>query len=81
MGTLILINRHKDLFRKETLIMIVQPVVLSIKKYNIAIWATASSALINKVQKLQNFAIKVADGKARKYEYDHVTPLIRDLTW
>ena len=32
-----------------------------------------------KVQKLQNFAAKVVDGKARKY--DHVTPILKQLNW
>ncbi len=31
------------------------------------------------MQKLQNFAIKVADGKAGKY--DHVTPIFERLQW
>ncbi len=52
---------------------------LSNIKYGITIWGTTNSTLINKVQKLQNFAIKVADGKARKYDY--VTPLFKDLQW
>ncbi len=59
--------------------MTVQTLVLSIIKYGITIWGTTNSTLINKVQKLQNFAVKVADGKARKY--DHVTPLFKDLQW
>ncbi len=79
MGTLIFINRHKNLFNKETRIMIVQTLALSIIKYCITIWGTTNSTLINKVQKLQNFAIKVADGKARKYGY--VTSLFNDLQW
>lgn len=79
MGTLNFINRHKDLFNKETRIMVIQTLVLSIIKYGITVWGTTNSTLINKVQKLQNFAIKEADGKARKY--DHVTPLFKDLQW
>ena len=34
---------------------------------------------INKVQKLQNFAAKVVDGNANKF--DHVTPILADLQW
>ncbi len=79
MGTLIFINRHKNLFNKKTHIIIVQTLALSIIKYDITVWGTTNSTLINKVQKLQNFAIKVVDGKARKY--DHVTPLFKDLQW
>ncbi len=70
-------NRHKNLFNKETHKIIVQTLVLSIIKYGITIWGTTNSTLINKVQKLQNIAVKIADGKARKY--DHVIPLFIDL--
>ncbi len=79
MRSLIFINRHKDLFKKETRILVVKTLVLSIIKYCTTIWGTTNSTLISKVQKLQNFAIKVADGKARKY--DHITPLFKDLQW
>ena len=79
MGTLSFINRHKDLFNKETRVMVIHTLVLSIINYCITIWGTTNSTLINKVQKIQNFAIKVADGKARKY--DHVTPLFKDFQW
>ncbi len=79
MGTLMYINRNKDHFDKETRITILQTLVLSIIKYGITIWGTTNSTLLNKVQKLQNFAIKVADGKAKKF--DHVTPLFNELKW
>ncbi len=42
-------------------------------------WGTTNTTLINAVQKLQNFAIKVADGRAKKF--DHVTPLFNELKW
>lgn len=79
MGTLSFINRHKDLFNKETRVMVIHTLVLSIINYCITVWGTTNSTLISKVQKVQNFAIKVADGKARKY--DHVTPLFKDFQW
>lgn len=43
------------------------------------IWGTTNASLITKVQRLQNFAAKVADGRARKY--DHVTPIFKELQW
>ncbi len=73
------INRHKDLLNKDTRIIVVQTLVLSIIKYGITIWGTTNTSLLNKVQKIQNYAIKVADGKTRKY--DHVTPLFKELQW
>ncbi len=35
--------------------------------------------LIDAAEKLQNFAINIADGRAKKY--DHVTPLFKELEW
>ncbi len=79
MGTLMFINRHKDLLNKDTRIIVVQTLVLSIIKYGLTIWGKTNTSLMNKVLKIQNFAIKVADGKAKKY--DHVTPLFKELQW
>ncbi len=42
-------------------------------------WGTTTNTLLTKVQKLQNFAAKVAEGKAQKY--DQVTPVIKELKW
>ncbi len=42
-------------------------------------WGTTTNTLLTKVQKLQNFAAKVAEGKAQKY--DQVTPIIKELKW
>ena len=47
--------------------------------YCINVWGSANATQIQRVQKLQNFAAKVADGSARKF--DHVTPIIKELKW
>ncbi len=73
MGTLMFINRNKKYFNKETRITILHTFVLSILNHGITIWGTTKSTLINKIQKVQNFAIKIACGQAKKF--DHVTPL------
>ena len=79
MGALMFINRNKENFNIETRKTIVQSLVLSILNYGNTIWGTNNDTLIMKVQKLQNFAIKVADGRARKF--DHVTPLFKAFQW
>ncbi len=56
-----------------------QSIVLSIINYCIRIWGTTNLTIINKVQKLQNFAAKVAMGGPRKF--GHVTPIIQKLGW
>ncbi len=57
MGSLMFINKNKDHFDKETRTTILQSLVLSTTKYDITIWGTTNSTLLNKVQKVQNFAI------------------------
>ncbi len=45
----------------------------------IKIWGTTNTTHMNRVQKLQNFAAKVAlEGGARR---DHATPYIKELEW
>ncbi len=73
------INRNKDYFDKATRVTILQTLVLSVLKHGITVWGTTNSTLIDKVQKVQNFAIKTADGKANKF--DHVTPLFEEFKW
>ncbi len=71
MGSLIFINRHKYLYNKETRILVAQTLVVNIIKYGITIGGTTNSTLINKVQKLQNFAINIADRESREIQSCH----------
>ncbi len=79
MGSLTFVNRVKDCFDRDTRNVIVQSIVLSILNYCNTICGTANSTHLNDIQKLQNFAAKVVDGKAK--EYDHVTPILKDSKW
>ena len=74
-GTLMYVNRIKNYFDRETRSVIVQSLVLSVMNYCISIWGTTNVTQLKQVQKLQNFAAKIVDGKARKY--DHVTPVLK----
>lgn len=78
-GSLMYINRIGDLFDKQTRVIVVQSLALSLMEYCIRIWGTTNETLITKVQKMQNFAAKVAIGGARKY--DHVSPIFIELQW
>ena len=78
-GILMYIRRMKDHFDKETRNMIVESLALSKIQYCIKVWGSAGQTQLNKVQKLQNFAAKVVDGNANKF--DHVTPILADLQW
>ncbi len=55
------------------------PLILSKVNYCIRIWGTANTTLVKSVQKLQNFAAKVAVNGTRKH--NHVSPIIKELKW
>lgn len=78
-STIIYINRIKDNFSKHTRKTNIQSLVLSIIYYGIKVWDTTNKTLMHQVQKLQNFAAKVALGGAAKHE--HATPFLRELGW
>ena len=79
MGTLMFISRVKHCLDKPTRMLIIQSLVLSLLNYCSIAWGTTNNTLLMKVQKLHNFAAKVADGRARRF--DHVTPILKELHW
>ena len=72
------INRIKGNLDKTTRITVIQSLVLSIINYGIKIWGSTKTAHIQKIQKTQNFAAKVALGGSK---FDHVTPYFKELKW
>ena len=76
---LIYINRISCHLDKKSRIIVIQSLVLSHINYCLTIWGTTTSSLIDKIQKLQNFAARVAVGGIKKY--DHVSPAYRELKW
>ena len=78
-GILMFLNRIKDNFEKSARIIVVQSLVLSIINYCSKIWGLTTKQQIERVQKLENFAAKVASGSGRKY--DHATPYLNELKW
>ena len=79
MGILIFLNRIKDNILIAMRSQIVQTLALSIMNHCLKIWGAANKSQIQKVQKLQNFAARIALGNIKKYE--HVTPHINKLKW
>ena len=78
-STIIYINRVKDNFSKSARVIIIQSLILSIINYGIKVWGTTNNTLMHQIQKLQNFAAKVAVGGAARHE--HATPFLRELGW
>ncbi len=56
-----------------------ESLVFSVTIYCISIWGTGNKINLHNVQKLQNFAAKIAIGGPRRY--DHATPLRKVLIW
>ncbi len=56
-----------------------QSLVLILINYYIGIWGSTNKTLLQNIQKVQNFAAKVAIGRLR--EYDYVTPTSKYLQW
>lgn len=73
------INKSKDCFNRRTRTTLMNTLALSIINYGIKIWGTANITHIQQVQKLQNFAAKVALGNGTKF--DHATPFLRECGW
>ena len=78
-GILLFLNRIQDKFDRVSRVIIVQSLALSILNYCCKVWGTTTGEQLDRVQKIQNFAAKVAYGGARKY--DHVTPILKELQW
>ena len=79
MGILIFFNRVKNNIPVCTRVLLVQALALSIINYCSKVWGMAQKTQIQRVQKLQNFASKVATANAKKY--DRATPYINSLKW
>ena len=78
-GILMFLSRNKDLFNNDSRKIVVESLVLSIFSYCAVIWGAANKNLLQKVQRMQNFAAKIAVGYGRKF--DRATPFINKLEW
>ena len=65
-GILRYLSRIKESFNKESCVIVVQSLVLSIINYCFKVWGVTTQQQIERVQKFENFAAKVASGAARK---------------
>ncbi len=72
MGILIYVSRISDNLDKNSRIVVIQAIALSLINYCIRLWRTTNDTLMSSVQKLQNFAVRVAKGGVKKY--DNISP-------
>ena len=79
MGILMFASRISDKLDKKSRVMVIQAIVLSLTNYCIKIWGTTNDTLLHNVQKLQNFAVRIAIGGVKKY--DHISTFYDELQW
>ena len=79
MGTLVYLSRVKQFFEPSTRKIVVQSLAISYINYCLKVWGATNNTQLQRIQKLQNFAARVAVGNVRKY--DHISPHLKKLEW
>ena len=72
------INRVKHCLDKNTLLTLIHAFVFSKMYYCSNVWANTTNKNVGKLQAVQNFACRIVSGAQK---YDHVTPLLKNLSW
>ena len=75
--TPIYLNGIQDSLGDETGTIVIQSLAMSIINYCFKEYDLTTKQQLHPVQKLQNFAAKIVDGKANKY--DHISPILKKL--
>ena len=78
MSSLTQINRAKHAFDKDLLITIIKGLLFSKMFYCSSVWSNTSATNINKLQAIQNFAVRIVTGSRK---FDHITPILKQLRW
>ena len=73
-----LLARHKNEMDKNTLKKISESYVLARLNYCVMLYAELPDYMLNKLQKVQNYAVRIITG-AKKH--DHITPFLISLSW
>ena len=69
-------GRVKHAFDRNTLTIIINTLVFSKLFYCSNVWSNTTESNLNKIQAVQNFAIRIISSTKK---YDHVTPILKDL--
>ena len=72
------ISRVKHVFKRDTLVTIINTLVFSKLFYCSSVWSNSSGKNICKLQLVQNFAARIITGTRK---FDHITPALKDLRW
>lgn len=72
------ISRARFMFDRQTLIKIINSLVMTKLTYCSIVWSNTSRQNIKKLQLVQNFAARIVTNKRK---YDHITPVLKSLEW
>ena len=64
-GILYYLNRNKEFLNKDSRKIIVESLINNIFNYCSSVWSVCSKTSLSRLQKIQNFAAKVATGKGK----------------
>ncbi len=67
--------RMSNALDKKSRVVLIQAIVLNLINYCIRIWGTTNDSLISSVQKLQNFAVRIAIGGVKKSDHIYISVL------
>ena len=73
------LHKQKLFLEHNSRVCVVEALQNSLLSYCSPIWRAGKKSSILKIQKIPNFAAKVANGIGKKY--DRATPYIRKLGW
>ena len=72
------INRIKHLLDSNTLVNVINALVLSNFYYCSSVWSSTAKKNIKKLQNVQNFAARIL---TRSRKFDRITPVLKELKW
>ena len=78
MSSLAQISRVKHVFKRDTLVTIINVLVFSKLFCCSSVWSNSLGKNICKLQLVQNFAARIITGTRK---FDHITPALKDLRW
>ena len=78
-GSLLKINRIKHFLDRDTRKLLLETLVFNRLFYCFKAWGNVADIHLQNIQKIQNFAARVAEGSLRKR--DHVTPIMNQIGW
>ena len=75
---LVTLYKFQNYFTSDAIQIIIQAYIFPHITYCLSVWAAATKGQLHKIQKVINFAARLATGLKK---YDHITPALKSLNW